>query len=145
MAATEILKPRLPRRAEVEASHLSVVAAGVVLAVGGWSGLIWLIGNQLPTVPNRWAFYVLLQIALTGTALPFVRLLHQRFSRARALHVTATILVRQAVWVGLFGTTCAWLRIPRLLSVPMALVLILALVVIESLLRLRERMQWRPE
>jgi hypothetical protein len=74
-----------------------------------------------------------------------VRLLHQRFSRARALHVTATILVRQAVWVGLFGTTCAWLRIPRLLSVPMALVLILALVVIESLLRLRERMQWRPE
>ncbi len=129
----------------VEAEHTSAVVAGTLLAVGGWSGLIWLVTNTLPTVPYRWAFYALLQVALTGTALPFVRLLHRRFSRHAGAHVKAGVLVRQAVWVGLFVTTCAWLRIPRLLSVPVAVVLALALVAIEALLRLRERTAWQPD
>jgi hypothetical protein len=55
------------------------------------------------------------------------------------------VLLRQAIWVGLFGTICAWLRIPRLLSIPVAIVVALALSAIESLLRLRERTQWRPD
>ena len=129
----------------IEAEHTSAVVAGALLAVGGWSGLIWLVTNTLPTVPYRWAFYALLQVALTGTALPFVRLLHRRFSRQAGAHVRAGVLVRQAVWVGLFVTTCAWLRIPRLLSVPIAVVLALALVAIEALLRLRERTAWQPD
>jgi hypothetical protein len=127
-----------------ESAQVSVVIAGLLLAVGGWSGLAWLIGNTLPTVPNRWAFYALLQIALTGTALPFVRLLHQRFSRRRVAFIPAGVLVRQATWFGLWGTACAWLRVPRLLSVPLAIVVALALVAVEGLLRLRERTQWRP-
>jgi hypothetical protein len=136
---------RRAQREHVETVHTSAVVAGVILAVGGWSGLVWLLANTLPTVPHRWAFYALLQIALTGTALPFVRLLHRRFSRGAGLFVPASVLVRQAIWVGLFVTTCVWLRIPRLLSVPVAIVLVLAIVAIEALLRLRERMQWRPE
>ncbi len=145
MSYKEMLKAAGPRREYVEATHASVVVAGVLMAVAGWSGLIWLVINELPTVPNRWTFYAFLQIALTGTALPFIRVLHQRFSREHALFVKSSAMVRQAIWVGLFGTACAWLRIPRLLSFPVALVLILALVVIEALLRLRERMQWRPQ
>jgi len=133
------------RRAYVEATHTSVAIAGVILAVGGWSGLIWLVTHTLPTVPNRWAFYALLQIAVTGTALPLVRLLHQRFSRREGMFIGPAVLVRQATWVGLFVTTCVWLRIPRLLSMPLALVIAFALVVVEALLRLRERTQWRPE
>ena len=134
-------------RVQVDSEHISVAIAGAILAVVGWSGVAWLIwlSGRLPTVPNRWVFYVLLQIALTGTALPFVRLLHRRFSRRRALYVRAGVLVRQAIWVGLFGTTCAWLRIPRLLSGPMAIVIALALIAIEALLRLRERMAWQPD
>ena len=134
------------QRVQVDSEHITVAAAGAILAVIGWSGVIWLIliSGRLPTVPNRWIFYVLLQIALTGTALPFVRLLHRRFSRRRALFVRAGVMVRQAIWVGLFGTTCAWLRIPRLLSVPMASVIALALIAIEALLRLRERTEWHP-
>jgi hypothetical protein len=135
----------ISQRDSAETAHTSAVVAGVIMAVGGWSGLIWLLANALPTVPNRWAMYALLQIALTGTAIPFVRFLHQRFSRGGGLFVPPGVLVRQATWVGLFGTTCAWLRIPRLLSIPTALVIALALVIIESLLRLRERTQWRPQ
>lgn len=128
-------------REHVEATHTSVVMAGILLAVGGWSGLVWLVSNTLPTVPNRWAFYALLHVALTGTALPFVRYLNKRFARERGLFIRPGMLVRQATWVGLFGTACAWLRIPRLLSIPLTILLVLALFAIEALLRLRERLQ----
>jgi hypothetical protein len=133
------------RREEAEAAHVSVAVAGAMLAVSGWAGLAWLVTNTLPTVPHRWAFYALLHIALTGTALPFARLLHRRFSRDGGIHVRAGTLVRQAIWFGLWGTVCAWLRIPRLLSVPVALIIALALAAIEALLWVRERTAWHPE
>lgn len=143
MASTQ---SSIPTRLDTaNSAQISAVVAGVVLAVGGWSGLFWLIGNQLPTVPNRWVFYALLHIALTGTALPFIRFLHHRFTRDHGRSLTATVLIRQATWVGVFGTACAWLRIPRLLSLPLAIVLIIAFIIVESLLRLRERMQWHPD
>jgi hypothetical protein len=142
MAASDI---SLPRVIANNAAQISAVAAGVVMAVGGWSGLFWLVSNALPTVPNRWIFYALLHIAFAGTSLPFIRLLHHRFAHDHGLTLGAGVIVRQAIWVGLFGTMCAWLRIPRLLSLPLAIVLIVAIVIMESLLRLRERMQWRPD
>ncbi len=145
MVPGEKAQARRARRQYVEATHASVVVAGVLLAAGGWIALAWLITNELPTVPNRWMFFALLQIALTGTALPLVRFLNQRFGRQRGLFVEPGVLVRQATWIGLLGTSCAWLRIPRLLSFPLVVVLALALVGIEALLRLRERMQWHPE
>lgn len=132
------------RREEAAAEHASTVVAGAILAVGGWAGLLWLLLNTLPTVPNRWTFYALLQIALTGTALPVIRLLHRRFSRGGGLYVSWRVMVRQAVWVGLYGTLIAWLRIPRLLTTPLIAGVALALVTVELLLRLRERTQWRP-
>jgi hypothetical protein len=146
MAAQRNPRTDIHQRIQVDSDHITVATAGAILAVVGWSGVVWLIwlSGRLPTVPHRWVFYALLQIALTGTALPFVRLLNRRFSRRRALYVRAGVIVRQAIWVGLFGTTCAWLRIPRLLSVPMASVVALALIAIEALLRLRERTEWRP-
>jgi len=147
MVAHDPNHTRQHQRVQVDSDHVTVATAGAILGVAGWSGIIWLviISGRLPTVPNRWIFYVLCQIALTGTALPFVRLLHRRFSQKRALFVKAGVMVRQAIWIGLFGTTCAWLRIPRLLSVPVAVVIALALIAIEALFRLRERMEWRPE
>lgn len=135
-------KPRVPNAASVQ---ISAVAAGVFLAALSWTALVYLIVDTLPTVPNRWLFFLLLQIALSGTALPFVHLLHQRFDRPGAPPMPYIILVRQAIWVGLFGVVCLWLRIPRLLSVPMALIVLGSLIMVEFLLRLRERTQWHPE
>jgi hypothetical protein len=127
----------------IEATHTSVVIAGVLLAVGGWAGLVGLIQNTYPTVDNRWVFFALLHIALAGTALPFVQYLNKRFARPGAPPVAAAVLIRQATWVGVYGAACAWLQIPRLLSWPVAFVLFLALVVIEIIMRLREHAQER--
>ena len=144
--ASQDSRETIIKRRQVEAGQASAALAGVLLAAGGWSGLAWLIfvSGRLPTVPNRWLFYVLVQIALTGSAVPFVRLLHRRFSHEGALFIPAGVMIRQAIWFGLWGTVCLWLRIPRLLSVPTAIVIAIAMIVIELLLRLRERMQWRP-
>ena len=129
----------------VESVNISAVAAGILLAALSWTALGWLIFNTLPTVPNRWLFFLLLQIALSGTALPFVRYLHQRFDRPGPSPISYIVLVRQSVWVGLFGVICLWLRIPRLLSLPLALIVLGALLMVEFFLRLRERTQWHPE
>jgi hypothetical protein len=137
--------PQPTRDTSPDSASTSVVVAGLVVAVAAWSGLIWLVSRQLPTVPYRWAFYAMLHIALTGMALPFIRLLHRRFSRPDGPHTGPGVMIRQAVWVGVFGTACTWLRIPRLLSVPVALILAMALAVIEILLRLREQTRWRPD
>jgi hypothetical protein len=131
--------------AEARATQSSLVVAGALLAVVGWPGLLWLMTRTLPTVPNRWAFYALLFIALTGTALPIVQMIHRRFSRQQGLFIPVRILIRQAAWLGILGTTLAWLRIPRLLSIPIALMLVMAMIAVEVLLRIRERTQWRPD
>lgn len=133
------------RRIELESIQSSVVITGVLLAVIAWSGLAWLIINNMPTVPNRWMFFMLVQIAITGTSLPFVRYLHQRFSPKGGLLVPTTVMTRQAFLIGIFVTACLWLRVPRLLSAPIALIVMGALLAIEFLLRLRERATWRPE
>lgn len=131
----------LPPRQQPESLRVSTVVAGVILGVSSWAGLIWLILNQLPTVPNRWAFYALLYIALTGSALPIVKLINRTFNRRP---IKPGVLLRQAMWFGLFGTTCVWLLVPRLLSLPIAVIFAVAILIIEGLLRLREGMQWQP-
>jgi hypothetical protein len=143
--ATPTQAPLRSRSPNIESVYVSTVGGGILLAAIGWTGLVWLIFNSLPTVPNRWLFFLLLQIALSGTALPFVRYLHQRFARKEVPPVGYIVMVRQSIWVGLFGVVCLWLRIPRLLSIPLAVIVLAALVMVEFLLRLRERTQWQPE
>ncbi len=123
---------------------LSVAAVGIVLAVVGWAGLIGLIANTLPSVPNRWLFFGLVYLALTGAALPIVRLFHRRFDRPTSPPVGPVVLIRQASWVGLVAILCLWLQISRLLSLPLALIVLVGAGAIELFLRLRERTQWRP-
>lgn len=125
--------------------HTGVLIAGFLMAGIGWSGILYLFTNTLPTVGMRWVFFALLHVALSGTALPFARYLNERFRHPDAPPVMSGVLVRQANWVGLFGTACAWLRVPRVLSWPVAFFLAFSLIAIETFLRLRERSQWRPD
>ena len=87
--------------------------AAAVLAALGWLGLLLLLNTTLPTIGPRWLFFFLLTQAATGTALPFVWFLRRRFGGEASPPV---VLLREALWVGLYASVCAWLQINRSLS-----------------------------
>lgn len=131
-------KPSTPPGDRTPPDHIGVMIAAAVMVVGGWGGLYLLVTTELPRVGPRWLFFVLLQIAVTGTVLPLVRYLNVRFTPISADLPPGGVLVRQSVWVGLFVVTCAWLQIPRVLNPPIAFLVALVFIVIEIFLRTRE-------
>lgn len=118
--------------------HIGVLIAALLMALGGWWGLYYLMTTTLPRVGPRWLFFVLLHVAVTGTVLPFVRFLNMRFTPAQRALPPGGVIVRQSVWIGLFVITCAWLQIPRVLTWPIAFFIALIFIVIEIFLRSRE-------
>jgi hypothetical protein len=121
------------------ADHTGLLIASVLLMLIGWGGLYQLISTTLPRIGGElWLFFVLLQLAVTGTVIPVVRYLNMRFTSIRTEPPTSGVIVRQSIWVGLFVVTCAWLQIPRALSLPLVAFLIVVFVVVEIFLRTRE-------
>jgi hypothetical protein len=110
----------------------------------GWGGLFLMIYvfNVPPLVWARWGFYVLGILGLTGMALPVVYFFHYRFPG----HPPAepNVITRQALWVGVYGATLAWLQLGHLVSLYVILGLAAGLVAVEYFIRLRERAQWQP-
>jgi hypothetical protein len=47
--------------------------------------------------------------------------------------------------VGIYGATLAWLQIGRVLTGALAVLLLIGLGLMEFLLRMRERSQWKPQ
>ncbi len=125
-------------REKMPPDHVGVLVASVVMILAGWLGLYRIISTTLPRVGPRWAFFMLLFIAVTGTVLPFVRYLNVRFTPITSELPPGGVLVRQSIWVSLYVVTCAWLQIPRVLNLPIAFFLALAFIVIEVFLRSRE-------
>ena len=115
----------------------------LILFLLGWGGLAALLYYTEPTILPRWGMFALLTIALTATAFPIVYFISTRFNETS---VEAYVLVRQAIWVGVFGSALAWLQLAHLVTLYVILGLAGGLVAIESILRLRERARWRvPE
>jgi hypothetical protein len=120
------------------------IVSGLFLMIVGWGGLALLIFvfTVPPLVWARWGFFALWFIALAGTALPIVYFLNVRFpSEPRA---EPHVVVRQALWVGVFGATLAWLQLGQLATLWVWVGLGGGLLAIEYLIRSRERAHWRP-
>ena len=113
--------------------------ASVLMMLVGWFGLFQLISTTLPRIGGElWLFFGLLQIAVTGTAIPVVRFVNIRFTSLMDDVPPGGVIVRQSVWIGLFVVTCTWLQIPRALSLPLAIFVALVFIVVEIFLRTRE-------
>lgn len=113
------------------------------MAAAGWGGLFLLFSLSLPFLGFRWLFFVLLTLALAGTALPAVYFLNLRFpSKPPA---GPNIIVRQALWLGVLGDLLAWFQLGRLLTPILAFFLAAGLILIEVLLRLNERSRFKPQ
>jgi hypothetical protein len=116
--------------------------SSLLLMVVGWGGLYFLITETLPFVWSRWGFFVLTLTAITGTSLPIVYFFHRRFPPEQPAE--ANVIVRQALWFGVYGATLAWLQLGRLITVYVVLGLAGGLVAIEYFMRLREKSHWKP-
>ncbi len=114
----------------------------LVLCLVGWGGLLGLVILTLPTLAPRWLFFFLLTLALSGIALPVVYFLNRRFPTNPA--VDSGIVLREAMWFGVYGSLLAWLQLGRVLTSGMAVVLAVGLVLVEYLLRLGEHSTWSP-
>jgi len=120
--------------------------AALLMMLVGWGGLYRLTMTTLPRIGGElWLFFILLLMAVTGTAVPIVRYLNVRFTPMEVEVPPGGVIVRQSIWIGLFVVTCAWLQIPRALSLPLALFIILVLVVVEVFLRSRELIAEREQ
>lgn len=121
--------------------HVGLLAASFIMTLAGGGGLYWLIfaSGSLPRIgAELWLFFVLLLITVSSLALPVVRFLNVRFTPMDQEVPPAGVIVRQSVWVGLFVVMCAWLQIPRILTLPIAIFIIVVFIIVESFLRTRE-------
>ncbi len=114
----------------------------LVLSVAGWAGLLILMLTTVPTLGPRWLFFFLGVLAFTGPALPITYYLNLRFPSDPP--VDDMVILRQALWFGIFGSTVAWLQLGRVLTPALALILAGVFVLIEFLLRMFERSRWNP-
>lgn len=124
-------------------SFKNYILPALLLMLVGWGGLFLVIFYYAipPLVWARWGFFALGIMALTGTALPVVYFLHRRFPSKPP--VEADVITRQALWVGIYGATLAWLQLGRLVTLYVIFGLAAGLFAIEYFLRLRENAQ-RP-
>lgn len=116
--------------------------SSVILMIAGWIGLYYIITQTLPYVWPRWGFFVFTLMAITGTVLPIVYFFHRRFPGEKPAE--ANVVVRQALWVGVYAATLAWLQLGRLVTVYVVLGLAGGLIAIEYFMRLREKAHWKP-
>lgn len=144
MSETQRVRRRPPPSIEAPTTsrppdHIGALLASLLMMVAGWGGLAQLILTTRPRIGGEmWLLFALLQIAITGTAIPIVRYFNVRFTPVHIEVPPAGVIVRQSVWVGLLFVTYAWLLIPRVLSLSIGFFLILFFVVIEIFLRSRE-------
>jgi hypothetical protein len=114
----------------------------ILLVLLGWGGLALLLNYTVPVVLARLAFFILLVMALTGTALPITYFFNRRF--ASGPPAEPNVIVRQALWVGIYGATLAWLQLGRLVSLWVWMGLAGGIIAAEYLIRLREKARWKP-
>jgi len=115
----------------------------IVLMVVGWGGLLSTILFLTPNGGTRWLFFFTLVLAVTGSFLPLVAYLNQHFPGEPPAN--RLVILRQALLFGIYAAALAWLQLGRMLTPLVAMLILVGLIIIELLLRLRERSQWKPK
>ena len=118
------------------------IPAAFFLTVIGWIGLILLFFYTLPTNGPRWLFFFLSVLAVTGPFIPVMAFLNIRFPSEPP--VTGKVILREAILVGVYVPTLAWLQLGRALTPALGVLLAFGFFLIAWLIRLREKARWEP-
>lgn len=123
-------------------SFSSFLPFSIFLFLVGWGGLAYLVLVTLPTLAPRWLFFFFVTLAMTGTGLPIIVFLNIRFPSEPPIDVS--VVIRQASWMGVYGGIIVWLQLGRILTPTIGMFIAVGLVLIEGLIRMRERSAWSP-
>jgi len=126
-----------------KSSFLPYLASAISLIVLGWGAAAIAIFVLTPTVWARWLLFFGGTLGLTGLALPVTWYLNLRFPSEPP--AGSQVIVRQAIWVGVYGVVLAWLQQVRLVTIWTGLGLAVGLTTIEFLARMREKARWQPK
>ena len=83
------------------------------------------------------AFLGAVMVAVTGLVLPLAYYLNKRFGKGESSHFL--VVVRQAMWLGIWVAACIWLQMNRTLGLGVALLVAAVLFTVEVLLQVRTR------
>ena len=114
----------------------------ILLALGG-GGLALVTNLTLPTLGPRWLFFFFLVLLGAGAALPAAYFLNLRFPTKPPAE--RSVIMREALWTGVCVSLLAWLRMGRVLTLPLGVIIAAVFVLVELLLRLWERSRWKPQ
>lgn len=124
-------------------SFFPYLASAISLLLLGWGAAALAIFGLTPTVWARWLLFFGGTLGLTGLALPVTWFLNLRFPSDPP--AAPYVIVRQAIWVGIYGIVLAWLQQVRLVTIWTGVGLAFGLVAIEYLVRMREKARWQPK
>ena len=129
--------------ARPNSSFRPYLSSAISLFVLGWGAAALTVSSLTPTDWARWLLFFGGTLGLTGLAMPVTWFLNLRFPSDPP--AGATVIVRQAIWVGVYGAVLVWLQQVRLVTIWTGLGLALGLIAIEYLVRMREKARWRPK
>jgi hypothetical protein len=118
------------------------IASTISLFIIGWACAAYAVFILTPTVWARWLLFFGGTLGLTSIALPVTWFLNLRFPSDPP--VGAAVILRQALWIGVYGALLTWLQQERLVSIWTGLGLAAGLIAIEYLIRMRENARWQP-
>ena len=124
-------------------SFLPYLTSAISLFILGWGAAAVAIFTLTPTVWARWLLFFGSTLGLTGMAMPATWFLNLRFPSEPP--AGPHVIVRQAIWVGVYGAVLAWLQQARLVTIWTCLGLGLGLIAIEYFIRMREKARWQPK
>lgn len=83
------------------------------------------------------AFLAAEMVAVTGLVLPLAYYLNKRFGKSDSS--SFLVVLRQAMWLGIWVAACTWLQMNRTLGLGVAMLVAAVLVTLELLLQVRTR------
>ena len=118
------------------------IASSIILFILGWGGSAFSVFMLTPTVWARWIFFFGSTLGVTSLALPVTWFLNLRFPSNPP--VGAAVIMRQAIWFGVYVALLTWLQQERLVTIWTGLGLAAGLIAIEYFVRMRENARWQP-
>ncbi len=112
-----------------------ILITALILAFIGLSGLAVIIFFTEPTLGPRWLGYFFLTLLASGLVLPFVHIFQRRIAKQP---VADSVLIREAIWFGIYVDLVAWLQLGRVLNGLIFIFLAGGFIVLEVLLRMSE-------